>query len=141
MPHATVPTDVVDSLFAADLPEPAHWEATYGPRDHPSDALVTRFGPSPTGFVHVGGLYTAMISRDLARATGGTFFVRIEDTDRAREVAGAREQFARAFAFLDIESDEDDETGAYGPYSQSQRGPIYETYVRELLREGRARRS
>ena len=138
MARASVPTDIVDSLFAADLPEPAHWEARYGPRDLPSDALVTRFGPSPTGFVHVGGLYTAMISRDLAHATGGTFFVRIEDTDRVREVAGAREQFARAFAYLEIASDEDDETGAYGPYSQSQRGPIYETYVRELLREGRA---
>ena len=138
MAQASVPTDVVDSLFPADLREPSHWEARYGPRDLGPDALVTRFGPSPTGFVHVGGLYTAMVSRDLARATAGTFFVRIEDTDRVREVAGAREQFGRAFAYLEIASDEDDETGAYGPYSQSQRGPIYETYVRQLLREGRA---
>ena len=133
----------VDSLFPSDLPEPAHWEERYPPRDLPDAALVTRFAPSPTGFVHVGGLYTAMISRDLARHSGGTYFVRIEDTDTAREVAGADAQFARAFDAFDLVPDEGDLAPAgsptpYAPYRQSQRAEIYSSYARELMRHGLA---
>jgi glutamyl-tRNA synthetase len=133
---------VVDSLFPADLPEPAEWEQRYPPRELPDGALVTRFGPSPTGFVHVGGLYTAMVSRDLAHSTGGVYVLRIEDTDQTREVSGADEQFARAFTAFDLVPDEGDGPGGtvgdYGPYRQSQRGEVYATYVRELMRTGRA---
>ncbi len=81
--------DLIDSLFPADLPEPAHWETRYPPRTLPDGAQVTRFGPSPTGFVHIGGVYVAMIDRDLAGHSGGAYIVRVEDTDQAREVAGA----------------------------------------------------
>lgn len=137
--------EAVDSLFPPDLPEPAEWEQRYPPRElgGPGDgAVVTRFGPSPTGFVHVGGLYTAMISRDLARHSGGVYFVRVEDTDQAREVSGAGAQFARAFAAFDLVPDEGDfapdGAGSYGPYRQSQRVSIYLTYARELLRAGLA---
>ena len=132
----------VDSLFPPDLPEPAQWEQRYPARELPAGAEVTRFGPSPTGFVHVGGLYTAMASRDLAHADGGVFYLRIEDTDQTREIAGADAQFARAFAALGLEPDEGDldgrPGGAYGPYRQSERAAIYATYARELLRTGRA---
>ena len=134
--------DVVDSLFPADLPEPSEWERRYPARELPAGAEVTRFGPSPTGFVHVGGLYTAMVSRDLAHSGDGVFYLRIEDTDQTREIAGADAQFARAFAAFGLEPDEGDldgrPGGAYGPYRQSERAAIYATYARELLRTGRA---
>lgn len=133
----------VDSLFPADLPETEEWERRYPPREVPDGAFVTRFGPSPTGFVHIGGIYTAMVSRDLAHSTGGVYYLRIEDTDQAREVAGADAQFARAFDAFDLRPDEgptsaSGEQGPYGPYRQSQRGEIYLSYVRELMRDGLA---
>lgn len=129
---------VVDALFPADLPEPEHWEAAFPPRPLPEGAQVTRFGPSPTGFVHIGGIYVATIDRDLASKSGGVYLVRVEDTDQSREVAGALEQFARAFAYFGITSDEDAGHGDYGPYLQSQRERIYLTYVRHLLRQDKA---
>src|SRR6185312_3277406 len=128
----------VDRLFAPDLPTPEDWERRYPPRELPSGAHVTRFGPSPTGFVHIGGVYAAHISQDVAHHSGGVYFVRIEDTDRSREVEGATEQFDRAFGYFRIRSDEDDATGQYGPYRQSARGPIYESFARELVRRGLA---
>src|SRR5579862_4691302 len=129
---------VVDPLFPADLPEPEHWERRYPPRDLPAGAEVTRLGPSPTGFLTLGGVYTAIINADIARQTGGIYLVRLEDTDQARLAEGAAEQFAEAFAYFSIAPDEDDETGRYGPYTQSARGEIYLTYVRDLLRRGLA---
>src|SRR5579862_9463296 len=129
---------VIDSLFPPDLPEPEHWERRYPPRDLPAGAEVTRLGPSPTGFLTLGGVYTAIINADIARQTGGIYLVRLEDTDQARLAEGAAEQFAEAFAYFSIAPDEDDETGRYGPYTQSARGEIYLTYVRDLLRRGLA---
>jgi glutamyl-tRNA synthetase len=128
----------VDSLFPADLPEPGEWEERYPPRELPVGAEVTRLGPSPTGFIHLGGIYTAMIDRAVANQTGGRYFVRVEDTDQSREVPGAYEQFARAFGYFRVPPDEDDQTGAYGPYRQSERATIYLTYAREMLRSGKA---
>jgi glutamyl-tRNA synthetase len=129
---------VIDALLPADLPEPEHWEQLYPPRSLPEGAQVTRFGPSPTGFVHIGGIYVATIDRDVATHSGGIYLVRVEDTDQSREVEGALAQFARAFDYFGIRPDEDDEHGAYGPYRQSKRDRIYLSYVRELLRQGRA---
>ncbi len=130
--------DVIDSLFSSDLPEPAHWEQRYPPRELPAGAKVTRFAPSPTGFLHIGGVFTAMIDADVARRSGGVFVLRLEDTDRARIVEGAEAQFAAAFAYFSIEPDEGGQIGHYGPYAQSARAQTYLTYVRELLRAGRA---
>ncbi len=130
--------DVVDSLFPPDLPEPDHLENRYPPRDLPEGAKVTRFSPSPTGYLHIGGVYAATIDVDVARQSGGVYFVRLEDTDQARVAEGAAAQFAEAFAYFSIGPDEDDQNGRYGPYSQSERSQIYLTYVRELLRQGRA---
>ena len=131
-------TEVIKSLFDPELPEPAHWESVYPLRDLPAGAIVTRFGPSPTGFLHTGGVYVATLGKNLAHHSGGSYFIRIEDTDQAREVPGSREQFARAFKYFDIESDENDANSKWGPYEQSKRELIYHTYVRELLRAGRA---
>jgi glutamyl-tRNA synthetase len=130
--------DLIDSLFPAGLPEPSHWEDRYPPRDLPAGAEVTRFAPSPTGWLHIGGVSTATIDQDVARQTGGVYLVRIEDTDQARFEEGAASQFEAAFEYFGIGPDEDDEKGAYGPYTQSERGQIYLTYVRELMRQGKA---
>jgi glutamyl-tRNA synthetase len=129
---------VIDALFPAELPEPEHWERRYPPRQLPEGAAVTRFGPSPTGFVHIGGIYVATIDRDIATHSGGVYLVRVEDTDQSREVEGALAQFARAFEYFEIRPDEEDQYGHYGPYRQSQRERIYLTFVRELLRQGKA---
>lgn len=130
--------DEIDKLFPADLPEPAHWEQQYPPRDLPGTAQVTRVCPSPTGFAHIGSIYVAMIDAAIARETRGAYLVRIEDTDQSREVEGAVAQFDRAFEYFGVVSDETDAHGGYGPYTQSQRALIYLTYVREFLRLGKA---
>jgi glutamyl-tRNA synthetase len=129
---------VIDSLFPADLPTPQDWEQQYPPRQLADGAKVTRFGPSPTGFVHIGGVYVATIDRDVATNSGGVYLVRVEDTDQSREVEGALAQFGRAFDYFGIASDEDTEHGDYGPYLQSARESIYHSFVRELLREDKA---
>ena len=107
---------LIDSLFPPDLPEPEHWERRYPPRDLPAGAEVTRFAPSPTGFLHIGGVYTATIDVDVARHSGGRYLVRVEDTDQARIAAGAAEQFAEADGYFGIGPDEDDATGGLDPH-------------------------
>ena len=131
-------TEFINTLFAAELPEPSHWESRYPPRELRSGAIVTRFAPSPTGFLHTGGVYVATLGKNLAHHSKGSYFVRIEDTDQAREVAGSREQFARAFKYFHIESDENDSNSTWGPYEQSKRELIYHTYARQLLRSNHA---
>jgi len=131
-------SELILSLFNDELPEPAYWDSQYPPRSLPPGAIVTRFAPSPTGFIHTGGIYVATIAKNLARHSGGVYFVRIEDTDQAREIAGSREQFARAFEYFSIQSDEDDATSQWGPYEQSRRSLIYQTYARDLLLRGQA---
>jgi glutamyl-tRNA synthetase len=130
--------ELINTLFDADLPEPSHWESRYPQRDLPAGAIVTRFGPSPTGFLHTGGVYIATLGKNLAHHSGGSYFIRIEDTDQAREVPGSREEFARAFKYFEIESDENDSNSKWGPYEQSKRELIYHTYARELMRRGHA---
>lgn len=129
---------MIDALFPAELPEPEYWEHRYPPRDLPANAPVTRLGPSPTGFMHIGTIYMAMIDLDVAHRSDGRYLVRIEDTDQAREVVGALEQFGRAFQYFGLPPDEEEGHGDYGPYHQSQRSAIYMTYARELLRQGKA---
>ncbi|WP_322753884.1 glutamate--tRNA ligase [Frankia sp. Cas3] len=130
--------DEIDALYPADLPGPEHWEERYPPRNLTPGAMVTRFCPSPTGFAHLGGVYVAILDKDLARQSGGAYFIRIEDTDQARTVEGATAQFDAAFGYFGVSSDESDQTGAYGPYTQSDRARIYLTYIREFLRAGKA---
>ena len=120
-------------------------EAKYPPRQLPEGAKVTRFAPSPTGFVHFGGLFPSTVGERLAHQSGGVFFLRIEDTDAKREVEGAAEGLIKTLAKYGVHFDEGailDENdyicdkGAYGPYKQSLRGPIYQVYAKKLVQEG-----
>lgn len=118
-------------------------EAKFPPRDLPEGARVTRFGPSPTGFMHIGGLYTSLVSRRVAHQSGGIFYLRIEDTDKKREVAGTVDLIVASLASYGLSPDEGEiadgqELGAYGPYRQSARMPIYQSCARWLLDQGHA---
>ena len=130
--------ELVDSLFPSELPAPGHWARRYPPRERPADAEVTRFAPSPTGWLHIGGVFTASVDQDIAHHSGGVYLVRIEDTDQSRFDPEAASQFEAAFYYFGIGPDEGGEKGRYGPYAQSERGQIYLTYVRELMRQGKA---
>ena len=108
---------------------------------------MTRFAPSPTGFVHFGGLFPSTVGERLAHQSGGVFYLRIEDTDAKREVEGAAEGLIKTLAKYGINFDEGaildengniSDRGAYGPYKQSLRGHIYQVYAKQLVREGKA---
>jgi glutamyl-tRNA synthetase len=101
--------------------------------------LRTRFAPSPTGFLHVGGIRTALFAWLLARQNGGQFILRFEDTDRKREVAGAREHLILSLHTLGLEYDEGPDIGGpYGPYVQSERLASYQKWAHQLVVAGRA---
>lgn len=127
--------DVVDTI--EDL------ETRYPKRDLKEGAEVTRFAPSPTGFLHSGALYGSTLDMKIARQSGGVFYLRIEDTDTKREVEGSVKDIIEQLKAFGIESDEgpideNTEMGNYGPYKQSARRKIYETCAKELVRRGRA---
>ncbi len=130
-------TDLANLMFPDAPPPRNELEARYPRRDLPAGARVTRFGPSPTGFLHIGGVYAALIAKDLADNSGGTYFVRIENTDAARESADARGQFAEAFRYFGIESDEAPDA-AWGPYEQGDRAELYASFARSLVEQGKA---
>lgn len=117
-------------------------EAIYPKRSLPEGAQVTRFAPSPTGFLHTGSLFTALISYTLAKSTGGVYFFRLEDTDTKRTVSGSGELLVAQLKEFGIIADEGyfptGDKGAYGPYQQSKRRDIYKTVIKELVRRGRA---
>ncbi len=138
---------LAELLFPHIQDTPADIEARYPARKLPEGAKVTRFAPSPTGFVHFGGLFPSTVAERLAHQSGGVFYLRIEDTDAKREVEGAAEGLIKTLATYGINFDEgailDEEgkisdKGDYGPYKQSMRGPIYQTYAKQLVREGKA---
>ena len=138
---------LAELLFPHITETPEDIEARYPKRELPEGAKVTRFAPSPTGFVHFGGLFPSTVGERLAHQSGGVFFLRIEDTDAKREVEGAAEGLIKTLAKYGINFDEgailDEEgkiadKGAYGPYKQSQRGTIYQTFAKQLIREGKA---
>lgn len=110
-------------------------EAKYPPRNLPDGAFVTRFAPSPTGYMHIGGLYQALIDCKLARDSGGVFMLRIEDTDTKREVADAVKIIRDSMQRFGLEYNNMPE---YGPYYQSQRRDIYHSVVADLLARGLA---
>jgi len=102
-------------------------------------ALRTRFAPSPTGFLHVGGLRTALYNYLLAKKEGGSFVLRIEDTDQSRKVEGAVQNIIDTLGWAGIEYDEGpDREGDYGPYIQSQRINLYQKYANQLVIEKKA---
>ncbi len=104
-----------------------------------SDTVRTRFAPSPTGFLHVGGLRTALFNYLFARRQGGKFILRIEDTDQTRYVEGATEQLLASLKWAGLHYDEGpDVGGGHGPYIQSQRVQIYREHAQKLLQSGHA---
>ena len=138
---------LAELLFPNVTETPADVEAKFPPRNLPEGAKVTRFAPSPTGFVHFGGLFPSTIGERLAHQSGGVFYLRIEDTDAKREVDGAAEGLIRTLAHYGVCFDEgavigEDgkicDKGIYGPYKQSERGPIYHVFAKQLVSEGKA---
>ncbi|MBR5366170.1 MAG: glutamate--tRNA ligase [Clostridia bacterium] len=134
-------------LFPDVTMTPEEVEAKYPPRDLPEGAKVTRFAPSPTGFVHFGGMYQAVVDERLAHQSGGVFFLRIEDTDGQREVNGAVEALLNTLKTYGVSYDEgvafDEDgnlcdVGNYGPYKQSERAALYHVFAKKLVAEGKA---
>lgn len=117
-------------------------EARYPARDLAEGARVTRLGPSPTGFIHIGNLYGALIDERLAHQSGGRFLLRIEDTDDKRRVEGAEALIIRAMEYFGIHFDEgvtlSGDKGDYGPYHQSERVEIYQAVAKHLVAQGKA---
>lgn len=130
---------LADLLFP-DVDKTAnYYEKLYPERDLPEGAKVTRFAPSPTGFVHFGGLFPVLVGERLAHQSGGVFYLRIEDTDSKREVEGAEYDLIKVFENFGINFDESIvKEGKYGPYRQSDRREIYRTYAKELVKQGKA---
>ena len=135
-------TKLAELLFPHITKNPEDYEAQFPKRDLKEGAMVTRLGPSPTGFIHLGNLYGAFVDERLAHQSGGTFYLRIEDTDDKRYVEGAVETIINSLAFFGINFDEgallDGEKGDYGPYFQSNRGEIYQCFAKELVSKGMA---
>ena len=122
---------------------PDYYENLYPARNLPEGARVTRIAPSPTGYLHLGTLFAALVNRITATSTNGIFFTRIEDTDKKREIEGGIEDIIDGLNRFGITIDEGfvsgtEQNGEYGPYQQSQRAEIYQTYVKELIRQGLA---
>ncbi len=133
---------LAELLFPNIDKTPEYYEEMYPGRDLPEGAKVTRLGPSPTGFIHLGNLYGAFVDERLAHQSGGVFFLRIEDTDDKREVEGAVEIIINSLRFFGINFDEgatmEGDKGAYGDYTQSHRGPVYQCFAKKLVEEGKA---
>ena len=120
-----------------------YYEEKYPERNLPEGAIVTRFAPSPTGFVHIGGLYQALVAKTVAEKTGGVFFLRVEDTDQKREVENGVTGIVNSLKDFDMAPDEGmitdtEEIGNYGPYKQSLRKDIYQAYAKYLIEQGKA---
>lgn len=134
---------IADLLFPEVSAVPQDLEEKYPPRALPEGARVTRFSPSPTGYLHIGGLFGALADYMTAKATGGVFYLRIEDTDKKREIEDGVSGILEGLRAFGITPDEgvtgfDSETGAYGPYTQSKRVEIYHIVAKDLVRRGLA---
>ena len=116
-----------------------YYENKYPERNLPEGAMVTRFGPSPTGFVHMGSLFGSFIDSTFARQSNGVFFLRIEDTDAKRTVENGVQGIFDDLESFDIIPDESTLVGGnYGPYIQSERKDIYHAFIKHLIIEGKA---
>ena len=135
--------DLADLIFPNLTKSVEDYEKMYPARDLPDGAMVTRFAPSPTGFVHMGSLLASFISRKAAKDTNGVFYLRIEDTDGKREVENGIEGIVEDLNNFKIKIDEGalsktEEIGKYGPYIQSKRKEIYHAFIKRLIEKGLA---
>ena len=131
------------NLIFPEAKEISYYEEKYPKRELEEGAIVTRFAPSPTGFVHLGSLYQVVTARKVAKQTNGVFFVRVEDTDQKREVEGGVTGIIQSLKDFGLTPDEGmisdtDEIGKYGPYKQSLRKDIYQAYAKYLIEQGKA---
>ena len=126
------------NLIFPDAKDYTYYEEKYPERDLPEGAEVVRVAPSPTGFIHVGGIFQGLIAKKIAEQTNGVFFVRIEDTDQKRKIENGVEEILGAYKDYDLYPDETVGKGNYGPYIQSERKEIYQSYAKKLLEEGNA---
>ena len=134
--------DLADLIFP-DAKDISYYEEKYPERNLPDGAVVSRFAPSPTGFVHIGGLYQALVAKEMTKKTSGVFFLRVEDTDQKREVENGVTGIVNSLKDFDILPDEGmvtetEEKGNYGPYKQSLRKDIYQAYAKYMLEQGKA---
>ena len=134
--------DLANAIFpnAKDI---KYYEEKYPRRDLKEGAIVTRYAPSPTGVMHIGGLYQALIAKKVAKQTDGVFFLRIEDTDQKREIENGIQEIVGSLNDFGMTPDEGmisetDEKGMYGPYKQSERKDIYQAYAKYLIEQGKA---
>ncbi len=137
--------EIAELVFPAVSETPAEILARYPARLLPEKAIITRFAPSPTGFVHIGSIYISMVGRFLTRQTGGVFMLRIEDTDQERLIEGAMTQIIEALKEFNLTPDEGPVSesplvvrGDYGPYIQSERKQIYAAFAKDLIARGLA---
>lgn len=136
--------DLADLIFPNITKTIADYEAMYPERDLPEGAKVTRFAPSPTGFMHIGNFMSTVIDYVMAKKNGGVFYLRNEDTDSAREIEGAVEYIRHVLEHYNMNPDEyeyrdtKETKGNYGPYIQSERKEIYHTFIKHLIIEGKA---
>ncbi|MEK7435085.1 MAG: glutamate--tRNA ligase [Cyanobacteriota bacterium] len=135
--------EIAELLFANIDKKPEYYYEKYPKRVLPEGARVTRFAPSPTGFVHIGGLFSALISERTANLSKGVFYLRIEDTDKKREIENGVTGIVDALNNFNIinqegATSENEEKGSYGPYKQSQRKEIYQTFIKNIIEEGKA---
>ena len=133
----------IDRIFPNPLPSIDDILNKYKKRNLPEGSKVTRIAPSPTGFMHIGGIYTALICERVAHQSNGVFFLRIEDTDTKREVEGATKLICSSLSNYNILPDEGidsngQEFGDYGPYKQSERKSIYQAFIKYMLEQGKA---
>lgn len=135
--------ELAELIFPNITKTPDDYEKIYPERVLESGAVVSRFAPSPTGFVHMGSLLTTLIERKIPDETNGVFYLRIEDTDQKRSVENGIQGIVDDLNNFDIKIDEgaigeDEEIGNYGPYIQSKRKEIYECYAKDLIAKGLA---
>ena len=131
------------NLIFPDAKDISYYEEKYPERNLPEGAIVPRFAPSPTGYVHIGGLYQSLVAKMSAKKTGGVFFLRIEDTDQKRKVENGVTDIVNSLKVFDMAPDEGmisetEWTGDYGPYIQSERKEIYQAYAKYMIEQGKA---
>ena len=134
--------DYADLLLPNVKHDYNYYEELYPERDLPEGAMVTRYAPSPTGFIHIGALFSSFVNIKMAKQSGGVCILRIEDTDQKREVQDGVKQITEDLAKFNIVFDEgvtkDGDKGSYGPYTQSERKDIYQAYAKKLIIEDKA---
>ena len=136
--------DLADLIFPNITKTIEDYEKEYPERNLKEGAKVTRFAPSPTGFMHIGNFYSVVVDYVMAKQSGGVFYLRNEDTDSAREIEGAVEYIRHVLEHYKFDVDEyeyrdiNETKGNYGPYIQSERKDIYHAFIKHLIIEGKA---